>query len=245
MRFNRKIICSAFILFCLHAFAYAQQALNIRGIIFKTNSQDRVAQVLITNMKSQVPMISDELGGFSIKASIGDTLLFSKIDYMPQKVAVANNNDQIIYMQPVVKLNGVTIKDKTNSLELNEVINHYRNKGLYFDGRPPIWIFNPISGSPLTGFHELLGKDAANDRRFIRFSKSESEAVEVDKRYNRELVKHITKLPDEEIEKFTEAFRPSYSDIKRWNDYQLIQYIQDSFNYYNKNKPGIKSQALN
>ena len=70
----------------------------------------------------------------------------------------------------------------------------YRSKGLYFDGRPPLWLFSPFGGSPLTAFYELFSQDARNERHFIKFSKDEMEAIAVDRRYTKALVKQVTNL---------------------------------------------------
>ena len=238
-----KNILIILILIYLHSSAGAQQLLNIKGIIFKKSSSDRISQAVITDMKSQVVMMSDELGGFTIKASAGDTLLITKNSYTPQKIVVTNANDIAIYMQPVIQLGEVTIKGQTTRQELNGVVNTYRAKGLYFDGKPPIWAFiNPFGGSPITAFYELFSKDAANERRFIKFSKNEMEAVEVDRRYTKDLVKSITKMDDDDAQKFMITFRPSYEDMKEWNDYQLITYIKKSFAYYKKHKDQTETQ---
>jgi hypothetical protein len=244
MRFAKKIIYSVLMLCCIHSFAHAQQVLNIRGIIFKKSSQDRLAQALVTNQKSQVLMMSDELGGFSIKASVGDSLLITKIGYTPQKIVILNNSDIVIYMQPVVELNQVTIKEQSKKQELNEVMKEYRSQGIFNDGKSlPVWQF---INSPITAFYNLFGKTPAQARRFAAYAKNEQEASTVDKRYTKELVKSITKLPDDELDKFMVAYRPSYEDMKEWNDYQLIQYVKKEFAYYQKNKdrPGNKLQKL-
>jgi hypothetical protein len=244
MRIKPENILIVLILLCLHSAAGAQQVLNIKGILFKKSSADRISQALITDMKSQVVMMSDELGGFTIKASAGDTLLITKNSYTPQKIVVTNANDIVLYMQPVIQLGEVTIKGQTTRQELNGVVNTYRAKGLYFDGKPPIWAFiNPFGGSPITAFYELFSKDAANERRFIKFSKNEMEAVEVDRRYTKDLVMSITKMPDDEAQKFMITFRPSYEDMKEWNDYQLIEYIKKNYAYYQMNKDKL-SQKL-
>jgi len=226
--------------YCLPAFALAQQ-LTINGVLYKKDGSERIAQATITDLNNQVIMMSDELGGFNIKATKGDTLLFKKNGYTEQKQVVSGPNDIVIYMQPVLELPEVSIKSKTNQQELNDVMNTYRSKGLYFDGKPPIWSF---INSPLTGLYELFGQDAANERRFARFSKNEMEAITVDKRYTRELVKRVTGLPDDDVVKFMQQYTPSYEDMKEWNDYDLISHIKKFLVYYKKNKDGIKLQKL-
>ena len=180
-------------------------------------------------------MMSDELGGFGIKTSIGDTLEITKTGYTPQRIAITNNNDLVVYLQPIVELNQVTIKSKSKQQELSEVMKEYRSQGIYNDGKSlPFWQF---VNSPITAFYNLFGKAPAQARRFAEYAKNEQEASTVDKRYTKELVKSVTKMTsDDEVDKFMVAYRPSYQDMKKWNDYQLIQYIKKSFAYYQKNK---------
>ena len=244
MFFTKRLLSTAFILCCLHGFAFAQEVLNIRGIVFKKSSSERISQALVTNLKTQILMMSDELGGFSIKASVGDTILITRSNYTPQKIVISGNSDLIIYMQPVIELNQVTIREKSQKQELNDVMKEYKSEGIYNDGKSlPFWQF---VNSPLTGLYNLFGKSPAQARHFAEFAKGEREANVVDKRYTKELVKSITKLQDDELDKFMVAYRPSYEDMKEWNDYQLIQYIKKEFAYYekNKNRPEAKLQKL-
>lgn len=229
----------------LHGLSHAQQTLTIKGIIFKKSTPDRISQVVVADLKNQTLMMSDELGGFSIKATIGDTLQITKTGYTPQKIAILSNNDLIIYLQPVIELNQVTIKSQSKQQELNEVMKEYRSQGIYNDGKSlPFWQF---VNSPITAFYNLFGKAPAQARRFAEYAKNEQEASVVDKRYTKELVKSVTKMSsDDEADKFMVAYRPSYENIKEWNDYQLIQYIKKSYNYYLKikDRPEAKLQKL-
>jgi len=246
MRLRYKILCVVIILCWMHGFAFAQQALTIKGVVFikSPSSNGRISQALITNLNSKVLMVSDELGGFKINAAVGDTLLITKSDYTPEKRVVVNSDDLAIYMQPIIKLNEVTIKEMSKKQELNDVMRQYRSDGIFNDGKSlPAWTF---INSPLTGLYNLFGKEPAEARRFAAFSKDELETDEVSRRYTKELVKSVTKLPDDEVVKFMQTFTPSYEDVKSWNDYQLIMYIKKSFAYYEKNKdrPQPKLQKL-
>jgi hypothetical protein len=190
-------------------------------------------------------MMSDELGGFGIKTAIGDTLEITKTGYTPQRIAITNNDDLVVYMQPVVELNQVTIKSQSKQKELSEVMKEYRSQGIFNDGKSlPFWQF---VNSPITAFYNLFGKAPAQARRFAEYAKNEQEASVVDKKYTRELVKSVTKMTsDDEVDKFMVVYRPSYENMKEWNDYQLIQYIKKSYNYYlkTKDRPEAKLQKL-
>lgn len=233
-----------FFISMLPCIACAQQTFTLNGVFYIKNTSDRIAQAIVTDAKTNVIMMSDELGGFSIKTSIGDTLLINKTGYVPQKLAVTSPKDIVIYLSPIVTLPEVTVKEETKQQEMNDVVNTYRSKGLYFDGRPPALLFNPFGGSPITGFYELFSKDARNERHFIKFTKNEKEAIAVNNRYTPKLVKQVTALPDTDVTKFMQQYTPSFEDLKQWNDYELISHIKHYLEYYKKNKEGVKLQKL-
>lgn len=177
--------------------------------------------------------MSDELGWFNVKAAVGDTLLFRKKDFADQKVAIMASGDIPVYMQPVINLAEVTVKGQTTKQELNDVMKQYKTDGTFYDGKPPVLSF---LSSPLTGIYELFGKTPNEAKRFARYSKSELEYTEVERRYTIALVKRVTKTSDSTAKKFMEYYTPSYEDLKEWNDYELIKRIEKAYDYYDKNK---------
>jgi hypothetical protein len=236
-----KIYPALIAFFCLPIFTQAQQAFTVNGIFLKKGTDERISSATVTNLKSQQIMMSDELGGFSIPASKGDTLLFKKNGYAEQKQVIGGPNDIIIYMQPVIMLQQVNVKGQSTRQELNGIMNDYHSKGLYFDGHPPLMAF---IASPITAFYELFSADAVNERHFAKFSKNEMEAIEVSKRYNAQLVKQVTHLPDDDVVKFMQQYSPSYDDMRSWNDYELISHIKHYLEYYKKHKDGMELQKL-
>jgi hypothetical protein len=232
MRLRLKILMLVIALSGLFNSAFAQE--TIKGIIFRRSSDGRVSEALIKDLKNQVIMMSDDLGMFSITASPGDTLLATKKGYAPEKIVIVDRNDITIYMDAVRELAPVTVKGKTEKQELKDVMKQYKSDGVFNDGKSlPFWQF---VNSPITGLYNLFGKSPAEARRFAAFSKNELEANEVDKRYTKDLVKRVTKLPDDEILKFMDFYRPSYQDIKEWDDYQLIIAIKKNLVYYQRTK---------
>ena len=232
------------ILLCLSFLiqAHAQQTFVVRGVISRSVSVERIAQVLITNSRSRDIKMSDELGWFSIDAAIGDTLIFNKVNYTDQKVVITAKADIPVYMQPVIQLDQVTINGQTKRQELNEIMGEYRKQGIYYNGKPPVLSFLT---SPLTGLYELFGKGPGNARRFANFSKGELEYAEVRRRYNVALVARVTNTSDTVAKKFMEYYTPSYEDLKGWNDYELIKQIRKSYEYYDKSADKVKLQQLN
>ena len=117
-----RYILLAFFSCCLVVKTNGQNLLNIKGTIHKKSSPDRVAQVLVSNLRTKAIITADDLGGFHISAAPGDTLLFKKAEYAPQIFVVTNLNDVIIYLQPVVLLKEVNIREETKKQEINRSI---------------------------------------------------------------------------------------------------------------------------
>lgn len=218
----------------LFGVTHAQQVI-VKGAVYKRLSSERLTGVAVTNLKTKAFSVSNGLGGFAVYATIGDTLAFTKKGFTPQKQK-ASAYGMVVYMQPEVQLNEVRIVGQTRKREMSDVMNTYRSKGLYFDGKPPLATFLPVGGSPLTGFYELFGKDANNLKRFARYQKKEIEATEVDKRYNKPFVMRITGETDSaKVQKFMNFYRPTYEDLKTWGDYDLIQHTKTQWEYFQKN----------
>ncbi len=238
----RPIACFSIAMLCLPGLVMAQQAIKINGYIFRKGSDSRISQAVITDLNNKNVMMSDDLGMFSINSAIGDTLLITKKEYASFKVTVDSKADLMIGLQPLIALKEVTITGQTKKQELNDVMKQYKSQGIFNQGKSlPVWEF---LNSPLTGLYNIFGKGPRDERRFAAYAETELENTAIDKRYTKELVKSITKLPDEEVTKFMLLYTPSYQDMKEWNDYQLITYIKKNLVFYKKNKSRAQQLQL-
>jgi hypothetical protein len=237
-----KLGAIIFFYFCLGLNASAQKLFTVKGVVFKKNTPITISIANVTNISRKIPeTTSDELGSFHIQAALGDTLLFKKADYTPQFIVVQSYMDQSVYMQPVIHLNEVDIKDISKRQALSNVMDDYKKKGQYYSLDPSV---GSVLTSPITGLYELFGKGASQARKFRQYSKEEMERIEVSKRYNRPLVKKITNIPDTDIEDFMIAFTPNVEDIRIWSDYDIATYIKKSYAYFIDNKSSLKIQKL-
>jgi len=219
----------------------AQQLQSIKGIVYKKGMLEKISQASITNLKTNAVTTSNLYGEFYAEVNLGDTLLIEKPGFTPFKQTISNYNTLFISLLPSIALNEVTIKGQTKKQELNGIINDYRSKGIYFDGKPPLSAYSPIGGSPLTVLHELFGSDAKNERRFMKFAKSENEATEVDREYTPQLVAKTTGLQGDSLRIFMQSYRPPHDQIAKWADYETIIYIKKSYADFKKNgaKPPV------
>lgn len=202
---------------------------NIAGFVCTKGTTVRVAQVLVTNKNTNAIIVTDELGSFTIKAAIGDTLEFAKNDYTPLKILVNNAADMVVFIQAVVHLKQVDVVGQTKQQEVNSIMDDYRKKGVYAGGKPSAL---SVINSPLNGLYSLFGKDPKNARHFAAMSQRDLEAAQDSRKYNKMVVKRVTNMPDDEIPRFMEAYTPSHEDLLKWGDYEVIEYIRRSYKSY-------------
>ncbi|UOE49380.1 hypothetical protein MTO98_33850 [Mucilaginibacter sp. SMC90] len=210
----------------------AQQRTPLHGLISASDST-KISGAKIINKTSKDSTISDNTGGFCIRAIIGDTLCISKQGYTSFKLSIANVKYLEAKLQRVVDLSEVTIRAKSVRQEQMEVIDQYRSKGIYYNGKPPLSAYLPLpGGTPLTVLHELFGGDTKREKRFIQNAEKERETIEINRRFNVPLVSKMTGLTGRKLNDFMDVYRPDYQKCKRWSDYEAITYIKKCYNSY-------------
>ena len=226
-------ILTATLLCCTVLFAHAQRKeFELKGVVLKNGSAQRLSKVLVANLKNFAIVTTDDLGIFTIKCALGDTILFRQKDFSDKKMAVIITSVMMVYMDANITLSEVNIKGQSRRQELQEVMGEYNSQGVYANGKPSV---ASAILSPLNGLYSLFGSGPKQARRFKEYSANELEQIEVDKRYTRALVTKVTGLQDTKLTDFMNEFRPSYTDIKQWNQYELIQYIKKNYDYFEKN----------
>ncbi len=212
---------------------FAQQEFLLKGVIFHRQNGQRVANALVFNKNNKTTVASTDLGWFSIKVNVGDTVKIFKKDYSDYFYVVADQKDVVIQMSPVIQLNEVRIVGQTKKQELDEVLRQYRSQGSFYNGKPPAL---SMLTSPLTGLYELFGKTPKQAKHFQEFSQNELCELSVDKRFNKSLVKQVTDLKEEQIQSFMDSYRPSFDQLSAWNDYDLINYVKKSAQGFKEGK---------
>lgn len=204
--------------------SYAQNG-NIQGVIFEAGTSIRVPRADISNSSHQITSRTDGMGVFLIPASIGDTLKISKEGFSDQSIVVSSLKDMAIHLLKPIRLNQVTITGQSKKQELDEIKREYRRKGSYHAGKPPLlsYVF-----TPLTAIYELIGKTPGQARRFNQFYSRELQDTEIDRRFNASTVKPLTLYEGKDLQNFLETYRPAFSELSGWADYDLVKYIRES-----------------
>lgn len=208
----------------------AQQDFQLSGVIMTSGSTNRIALAEITNKRTGYTVGSNDLGLFQLKATVGDTLVVIKRDYVDKEIIVLSSRDMIVYLNLSGNtLNQVDIKGQSKKAELDDIKQEFRNKGSFYAGKPPLlsYIF-----SPLTAIYELFGRTPKNAKRFGKYYNNEMQQTTIDGFFNESLIKKNTELSGPELETFMLNYRPDYSKSKNWTEYDAVKYIRDSYKQY-------------
>jgi hypothetical protein len=207
----------------------AQDDFQLKGVVMVKGSTTRVALAEISNKRTRYTVGSNDLGIFQIKAAVGDTLLVIKRSFSDVEQVVLSDRDMIIYLDMGNTLNQVNIRGQSKRQELDELRQDYRDKGSFYQGKPPLlsYIF-----APLTALYELFGSTPKKARRFNKFYHTEMQQTAIDQFFNESLIQQNTQLEGKDLENFMLNYRPDYSKSRNWTEYDAVKYIRDSYKQY-------------
>ncbi|MFC3364308.1 hypothetical protein ACFOG5_14130 [Pedobacter fastidiosus] len=212
--------------------AYAQDLLA-KGVIIEKGTNIRIALCVVTNRRTKQAVGSNDLGMYQIKAKLGDTLFIEKRNFVDQQIVVRDDKDVIAYLiRASTTLEEVTIKGKTKKEDLDEIRREFKRQGSFYEGKPPLILLNPFSGSPLTFFYELFGKTPAKARRFKKYYDNEIKSMQVDLFFNKTLINKYTNFEGKNLDKFMLDYYPKSEMVKNWNNYDAVNYIKVSAKKY-------------
>ncbi len=211
------------------SFASAQQDFMLNGVVMESGSTTRVALAEITNKRTKFTVGSNDLGLFQIKAVVGDTLVVIKRAFADREIVVLSNRDMIVYLNRGTMLSQVDIRGQSKKMEMDDIKQDFRDKGVYHEGKPP---FLSYLFTPLTAIYELFGKTPKNARRFGKYYHTEMQQTTIDGFFNETLIQKNTELKGKELENFMLNYRPDYEKSKNWTEYDAVKYIRDTYKQY-------------
>lgn len=207
----------------------AQQEFILKGAILEKGTKTRVGAAQIVNKRTGLFVLSSDFGLFQIKAVPGDSLLVIKMEYSDGIAVAQPGKDLIVYLDRGTTLKEVNIIGQTKKQELNDIKRDFRNKGSFYQGKPP---FLSFLFKPLTAVYELLGRTPKNARRFGRYYETEMQQTLIDGFFNESIIQNNTDLKGDVLEKYMIDYRPEYEKAKSWTEYDAIKYIRESYKKY-------------
>lgn len=212
--------------FYLVILTYGQSAQTQQGIIFKTGTSIRLGNLKILNKTNGLTHSSNLYGVFNMPAKTGDTLEISGDGYQTKSIAITDFKAQIIFLEAFVNLPEVVIKGHSHAEDLQAVQKGYRDKGVFYTGRPHYYY---LFLKPMTFIYENFKSEVINARKWKKYEKRETDNLEISKGFNDEVIKQYTPIKDNELVDFEWRYKPSVEQVKYWSDYDLIDYIKNSY----------------
>ncbi len=211
--------------------AMAQQV-EYKGAVMDYEEGKRIAEAEITNLSSGDKILTNTMGVFSIKGREGDTLRIYKSDYKEAITVLRGVEDVIIRLHPAFLLKEVNVYGQSKKDQLEDVMDDFRKKGNYYNGKPPAlaYVFTPISA-----LYGLIGKTPKNARRFQKYMNFELEQSTVDRKFTTRIVEEYTGLSGKDLANFMSIYRPSFQQAEKWNEYDARAYIKRSFDLFEAN----------
>jgi hypothetical protein len=222
------------------AFKCFSQEKPIEGIVFDKESKERLASISIRNSTKGFSVYDNLKGEFTITASVGDQLVFSRGDYHPDTIKIQNNGPLAIYMEhSAIQLKEVTVRDSalTPEMKLQATINDYTK--IYGSSANPDWFgIEPYGGAGLSidalwNAFSREGRNAANLRNIIE---RDYEQNVIDYRFSRTFVARVTGLKGEKLTSFMFRYRPGFYTAKTMTDYEFITMVRANLRRYLRNQ---------
>lgn len=238
------------IMMVLLIFAYencqAQLTKTVQGVVVEHGASTRIGNAVVFNKVTKATTFTDSLGQFTIPASAHDTILVSKVNYQEQMLIPNTSKNIQVSLSRINELSEVTIRGQSMKATMKDLEDSFRDKGIFFKGKPPIYLLSPFGGSPVTFFYELFSKDSKRARRLQKYAKAEIEYSEVSMRFNDDVINSVLPgISDIELEKFKTDYMPKAEQITTWSDYDLLAYIKRSFEKFKQDQACLQTQRQN
>lgn len=211
--------------------AHAQEIKVQQGLLLKRGTDIRLGSVKIINKRNMARTISNTAGVFNIEATTGDTLCFAADNFEKEDFIVTDFADKIIYMQPVLQLPEVIVKEYSLKSDIQEAMRGYREKSVFYNGNPHYYY---LVLKPMTFIYENFKSEKIFARRFAKYARRELISYKVSERFNDSFIKAVVPIKDSELDNFKMFYSPTLDQLNKMNDYDLINFIRASYQDFEK-----------
>lgn len=242
----------AVLLFCIMGFcATAQEGQIVEGVVLNAANDRPLENVNIVNLNKVIGTSTNEKGEFRIRASVNDTLFFSRLAFETMKVKVTGD---------WIKYGGVKIKMTEAAIALEKVIIEpikltgylqidARNIPIYEDYRYSISGLNlgyeggqsQTSGvskvldaifNPADLLHQIFGNRPKQMRKLEEMRENDAIRNLLQQKFDRETLMALLQLSKVDINEILRRCEYSKSFIMNANDLQILDAISSCYEEY-------------
>ena len=217
---------------------------NVKGKVYDSQTDSTIAGVNVYNLNTKLSVRSGSDGSYTIGASEGDRIMFSRIGFRPDTATVIYSMlltlHEVTLYKEIITLKNVTV---TSSYQMDSLSrrNYYndiyaKQPGITGFNRPPDGF--GVSVSPLSYFSYQAKQKRQLKRRLI---KQEEESY-VDRSFPKEWVAKLTGLRGDSLTRFMILYRPSYKFCRENSREKMLLYVNDKLKEFKKiYKPTVMS----
>jgi hypothetical protein len=201
-----------------------QAQTKLKGTAYDADSRNKMKLVFVNNLTQKEVNHTGQKGDFTVKAELGDLVIFSCPGYQNDTLIVESLSPIAVVLRPkLIVLEEVVVSAKSKKTE---------NLKSEYSAAYSAATTNVLSKDGTVSLTNLFSKQAQQKRAFRKFIDIELNEKTIDRRFNRELVSDLTKIRGQVLEDYMSFFRPTYTEISKLDDPQLRDYIIKSYNEY-------------
>ncbi|MBO9152562.1 carboxypeptidase-like regulatory domain-containing protein [Chitinophaga sp. GCM10012297] len=210
--------------------------IRLTGMVTDADTRTGLPSVSIWNKRSGMGTVSSESGRYYIEALPGDTIEFSMLSYVRTQITAPgiSGTRNVEMKRQIFGLQGVNIRGRIYKNDSMAIRDEYEK---YFGYKRPgaLDVLKTLPSNPITALSYLIPSKARKRKEaFGEQLKYWEEEKHIDYRYNPELVQRMTKLESPELDSFMLHYRPSYNFLLSASDYDLMLFIKQAFEKYQK-----------
>lgn len=201
-----------------------------------------LVSVSVENLQTHAGSLSNEKGEFTIEANLGDALIITHIGYN-RKIHILRAGDDLLHLKifmnirnsslkPVIIKRGPTEyqKDSADRASIYKKAFEYEQTKSVF--------------SPVTSVYQKFSKKYKNLRKFQDQIVDNEKQKFIDTRYTPELVGLLTKLQDDELAHFMNAYPMEYDYARVASDLEIKMWVKYNFQDYEKKKKDATPEVI-
>lgn len=206
---------------------FLKAQMTIVGTAYDADTRNKLKLVFVNNLTQKEVDHTGQKGDFTIKADLGDLIVFTCPGYESDTLILENMRPKLVLMRPsLIVLDEVIVNARSNN-KTEDVKVAYSSAYSYATT-------NVLSLDGKVSLVNAFSKQSKDKRAFQKFMDTELDEKLIDQKFNRPLVTQLTKIRGQLLEDFMSYYRPTFSQVSSMSDVELRTYIVKSYNEYIK-----------
>ncbi len=214
------------ILFTLLPFILKAQ-MTIVGTAYDADTRNKLKLVFVNNLTQREVDHTGQKGDFTLKADLGDLIVFTCPGYESDTLVLENMRPKIVLMRPSLIVLDEVIVNAKGANKPEDIKSAYSSAYSYATT-------NVFSLDGKVSLVNAFSKQSKDKRAFQKFMDTELNEKLIDQKFNKPLVTQLTKIRGQLLEDFMSYYRPTYSQVNSMSEVELRTYIVKSYNEYIK-----------